>query len=101
MSFTACKRHGFFSKGSDFQEQKEIKIRIVNDVVIIYHTEMIVLNLHLKFVPVFNSCISSMLCTSFNQNVFLYPSKTLAVQNSQVCYTDNCVIIDLNKKIGF
>lgn len=62
---------------------------------------MIVLNLHLKFMPVFNSCIPSMFCTSFIQNVLLYPSKTLAVQNSQVYYTDNGGIVDLNKKISF
>lgn len=78
-----------------------IKMHIVNGIIIIYHREAIVLNLHLKFMPVFNSCIPSMSCTSFNQSVFLYPSKTLAVQNSQVHYINNGIIIDLNKKMSF
>lgn len=32
-----------------------------------------------------------------NQNVLLYPNKSLAVQNSQVYYINNGVIIDLKK----
>lgn len=76
-------------------------MHIVNDIIIIYHRKMIILNLHLKFMPVFNSCIPSMFCTSFNQSVFLYPGKTLAVLNSQVHYMNSDVIVDLNKKISF
>jgi len=33
----------------------------------------------------------------FNHDVLLYPSKSLAVQNSQVYYVNNSVIIDLKK----
>lgn len=33
-----------------------------------------------------------------NQNVLLYPDKSLAVQNSQIYYINNGVIIDVKKK---